>query len=304
VVHDNDSEETTVFAKTMMTKVCRTLVWTAGAALLTVAVPQPAAAQDDPNPGNITFTGAFDVPTLYYFRGIRQEVDPSLTMWPVGDLGIALGSGDGAIKSVGVNLGIWNSLHTGSSGDGDIHYEQDFYTTLSLGFGGGVSLGTTYTAYTSPNNLFGTVKELSFRVAKSHMLAPYGIVAFEFDDEDEPGGQADGGHHSGNYLELGIGPTFPLVADGPTLTIPVKLGMSLADYYELDGEDKKFGFFDIGALVTVPLAGIPSSFGSWNVHAGVDYLLLGDTTEAFNINSDGETKKNAVVALFGVGLSY
>ena len=31
----------------------------------------------DPNPGALTFSGAFDVPTLYYFRGIRQEFDPS-----------------------------------------------------------------------------------------------------------------------------------------------------------------------------------------------------------------------------------
>ncbi len=297
-----------MFVTTKTMNVCRKLAWMAGvAALLVGSLPATAAAQDDPNPGAITFTGGLDFPSTYYFRGIRQEVDPGLTMWPFGDLGIALGSGDGAIKSVGVNVGVWNSLHTGSSGEGDIHYEQDFYTTLSLGFGGGVTLGTTYTAYTSPNNLFGTVKELSFKVSKSHMLAPYGLIAIEFDDEDEPGGQADGGAGAGTYLELGIGPTFPLLADGSTLTIPVKLGMSLSNYYELPGaveEDKKFGFFDIGALVTVPLTGVPARFGSWNVHAGADFLLLGDTTEAFNVNADGETSGSGFVALFGIGLSY
>jgi hypothetical protein len=39
---------------------------------------------------------------------------------------------------------------------GKLWYESDFYATLGLGFGGGVALGTTYTAYTSPNNGFTT----------------------------------------------------------------------------------------------------------------------------------------------------
>ena len=97
-----------------------------------------------------------------------------------------------------MNFGVWNSLHTGSSGSdgpsGKLHYELDFYTTLSLGFGGGFSLGTTYTAYTSPNSMFTTVKELSFKVSKAHMLAPYGVLAFEIGGDES--GQADGGHSS------------------------------------------------------------------------------------------------------------
>ena len=43
-----------------------------GATLMFAA---PAAAQDDPNTGALTLTVNFDVPTLYYFRGLRQETD-------------------------------------------------------------------------------------------------------------------------------------------------------------------------------------------------------------------------------------
>ena len=86
---------------------------------------------------------------------------------------------------------MWNALLTGSSGlDGandKLHYEEDFYTTLTLGFDKGFALATTYTAYTSPNGMFGTAQELMFKVSKTHMLAPYAIIAFELD------GQADGG---------------------------------------------------------------------------------------------------------------
>jgi hypothetical protein len=269
-----------------------------------------ASAQTDPNPGALTVTAGLDFPSLYFFRGIRQESDAGLTMWPFGDLGIAAYSGDGGLKSVSVNLGVWNSLHTGTSGSdgptGGLHYEEDFYTTLGLGFGGGITVGTTFTAYTSPNGLFTTVKELSFKVSKAHMLAPYGVLAFEMGGDES--GQADGGHtfggSKGTYLELGVGPSWPLGDGVATLAVPVKLGLSLGDYYERIDEngtltDSGFGFFDIGGLVTFPLTGIASSFGSWNIHAGVDLLMFGDTTKA--LNEDESTK---AVFLFGIGLTY
>ena len=101
------------------------------------SVPPP-----DPNTGALTFTGGLDVPTKYVFRGIVQEADSKLTLFPYGDLGIAFYSGEGAIKSASVNFGVWNALLTGSSGlDGDtdkLHYEEDFYATLNLGFARGL----------------------------------------------------------------------------------------------------------------------------------------------------------------------
>jgi hypothetical protein len=272
-------------------------------ALLLVAAP--AMAQDDPNPGALTFTGAVDVlPGVpYIFRGIVQESDPKLTLWPYADLGIALMSGgDGGLSSVGVNFGVWNSLQTGSSGsDGPtdrLHYEEDFYATLALGFNGGVSLGTTFTAYTSPNGMFTTVEELSFKVSKAHMLSPYGVLAFEMGET----GQADAGANKGTYLELGVGPSWPLGGGAATFTVPVKIGMSLKDYYEGPAGDQKFGFFDIGGLVTVPLSGVPSQFGSWNFHAGADVLFFPGEDSVLRLLNDGESSK--VVGLFGIGLSY
>jgi hypothetical protein len=262
-----------------------------------------AFAQDDPNPGALTVSGGFDVPSVYFFRGIRQETDPGLTMWPFADLGIALASSDTGVRSVGVNVGVWNSLHTGTSGSdsqfGLLHYEEDFYATLALGFGGGVTLGTTYTAYTSPNGLFDTVNELSFRVAKSHWLSPYGLLAFELDDE----GQADLGANKGTYLELGVAPSFAVGGAGATFAVPVKLGLSLSDYYEGPAGDERFGFLDIGGLITLPL-GTPGRFGSWNIHGGANVLVLGDTTEAFNLNADGDINGTQVVGLVGIGFSY
>ena len=279
--------------------------------LLVVLVASPALAQEaapgppDPNPGNLTFTGSFDFLNTYMFRGIRQD-DTKVIMWPALDLGMAVYSGDGGLKSVGVNVGSWNSLHTGSAGSdgpsGKLWYEGDFYASLGLGFGGGVSLGTTYTAYTSPNNAFSTVKEIAFKLGVDDSaylgqaaLHPYALVAFEMDTA--PGlGQADGGENAGKYVELGVAPGWSAAA--ASLTFPVKIGLSAGDYYELAGVDNKFGYFSVAGLVTVPLGGT-TNFGAWNLHGGVEFQKLGDTTKFINGNED--TK---VIGSFGIGLSY
>jgi hypothetical protein len=260
---------------------------------------QTPAPPSDPNPGAITATGNMDLlaKSPYVFRGIVQESRPKLTMWPAGDIGIALHSGKGALKSASINFGVWNSLHTGSSGlDGasnKLHYEEDFYAATSLTFSK-ATFTTTYTAYTSPNGGFGTVHELAFKGAVSHKIAPYILLAQELGAVG-----ADGGTKRGTYVELGIGPSWPLAGGNVTVAIPLKLGLSSHNYYELNGVDNRFGFLDVGALLTVPLPGIPANYGAWNFHVGADAFTFGETTKTFN---SGKTSKG--VFLFGLGVSY
>jgi hypothetical protein len=189
-------------------------------------------------------------------------------------------------------------------------YESDFYSKLSLGFGGGTALSALYTAYTSPNNAFTTVKEIAFQVGVDDSaylgkaaLKPYALVAFEFDTAQGVG-QADGGANAGRYLELGVAPGY--AGSKASVTVPVKVGLSLADYYELNTAtaasplfvDNRFGYFSIAGLVTVPL-GETTSFGAWNLHGGVEFQALGDTTQAFN-GGDGQR----VIGSIGMGFSY
>ena len=268
-----------------------------------ILVARPAAPQTTSthNQGALTFTGGLDVPSIYYFRGFRQERDPKVTLWPFMDLGITFRSGDQPFERVGTNLGTWNSLNTGSSGlEGPaqgLHYEEDFYATFALGLGSDVGLGVTYTAYTSPNNMATTIHEASVKVARAGWLNPYGLVAFELSDK----GQADSGNSKGTYVEFGASPSWRWKS--LTFSGPMRVGLSAKDYYEGRDGDQPFGFFDIGGLATFPL-GVPERFGSWNVHGGASYLLLGDTTEARNIDQDGNISGRAVVTIFGVGVSY
>ena len=243
-----------------------------------------------------TFNGAIDFPTVYFFRGIRQEADPKFTTFLAGDVGISLlADGSGGVKTAGINFGTWNALMTGSSGsDGPkdgAFYESDFYASLTLGFGT-VSLTPMFTAYMSPNDMFKTVKEISFKAAHASKAAPYALVAFEIGGSGS--GQADGGSELGTYLELGIGPSWPIAEGKATVAVPVKLGLSLKDYYELSGEDKKFGYIVGGLLLTAPLSG-----GKWNVHGGVDFYGFGDATKAANAGDAGQ-----VIASVGIGVTF
>jgi hypothetical protein len=288
-------------ALTLTAAVCTTLFLTS-----TPAWAQDAAAAD-PNPGALTITGSVDFLNQYMFRGIQQN-NTGFVTWPAFDLGLAVYSGDGGLKSVGINFGTWNSLHSGNTGSdgasGKMWYESDFYATLGLGFGGGTSFSTTYTAYTSPNSGFTTVKEVMFKFALDDSgrlgkaaVKPYLAIAQEF-GTDIATGQADGGADAGTYLELGFAPGYAASRAG--IAFPIKLGFSLSDYYENPetGEDEAFGYFSIAGIVTVPLGGT-TSFGSWNLHGGVEYQKLGTTTEFFN---GGES--NQVIGSFGFGFSY
>lgn len=283
----------------------KTAIWWLSVCVLAVlgsaATVSPARAQGstDPNPGALTLNAGFDFANAYFFRGIFQD-DTGVVMWPYGDLGFALHSGDGVLKSVSVNVGTWNSLHTGDAGSngpsGKLWYESDFYAGASFGFGS-TTVGVTYTAYNSPNQMFGTVKELSFKVAVDDSgllgaasIKPYALLAQELD------GQADGGGNEGTYLELGIGPGYSL--SKVSLTVPVKVGLSLNDYYEgFDGDDT-FGFVSVAGVVAVPLMSAPTRFGSWNIHGGVEFLMLGDRNEAVFGDS------SHVIGSIGIGLSY
>ncbi len=285
------------------------------AAVLTLAAPAAWAQEAaDPNPGGVTLTSGFDVVSTYMFRGIQQH-STGIAMWPYSDLGMALHSGMGGVKSVGLNFGTWNSLHTGDTGTdsvaagvgcacGKAWYESDFYATFGLGFGGGVGVGTTFTAYTSPNNGFSTVKEIAFKVSDDDSallgkaaLKPYAVFGFEFDTA--PGlGQADGGAKAGKYLELGVAPGY--AGSKASLAVPVKVGLSMGDYYEhpLTGTDNKFGFFSLAGVVTVPLGGT-TSFGAFNIHGGAEFQKLGETTKFF---AGGDDKRG--IYSIGFGWTY
>ncbi len=277
------------------------IVCVAATGMFTV-MPLRAQAQTV-NDERVTIAGAIDFRNAYMFRGVRQD-DTGTIMWPTAQVGLRLHNADRGLTSARVLVGSWNSLHSGWAGSdgpsGKRWYESDTYATLALGFGNAATLDTTYTSYRSPNKMFTTVKEISVKASVDRALRgraalnPYALAAFELDTK--PGiGQLDGGFKAGRYLELGAAPGYSLRRVG--VAVPVKVGLSLGNYYELAGKDHRFGFVSVAGIATLPLTR-SASVGSWNVHGGVEYQRLGATTKAFNA---GEASKT--IASIGIGFS-
>jgi hypothetical protein len=257
------------------------------------AAPQAAT----PAPKKWTVLTGADFPTLYFFRGIRQETDADFTMQPYVDLGIA------AAPNVALNFGLWNSIQSGSSGSGcdcgrNAYYELDFYASATF-TSGKWKPGVLFTSYTSPNDAFTTVNELAAVVAYDDSsskvpLSPKVILAFELSD-----GQADAGSGKGTYLEAGIRPSFKPGGKPVTIAVPVKFGFSLHNYYEspVTGEDSGFGYFDIGVNASVPIAKFTK--GAWEIHGGVDIYTFGQTLKEFNAD-----ERSKVVGNIGFSVTF
>ena len=265
-----------------------------------------AGAQQAPtsSPDVIAVASGFDIVNDYMFRGVRQN-STGVAMWPFVDLAVTPYSSDGTFKRLAIDVGFWNSVNTGDTGSGGptgkAWYESRFYGSVGLQFAKGVSVATSYTAYTSPNDMFTTAKEIGVKLSVDDRAAlgraavrPYALAAFEV-GASAGEGQLDGGQHPGTYLELGVTPGY--AARRVTFTVPVKVGLSLRDYYEFAGKDNRFGFASVGGIVTVPLGGT-SRIGRLNVHGGVEVEALGEATKVFNGRD-----RTKVIASLGFGLT-
>ena len=245
-----------------------------------LALPTPAATpvQGAPAAKKVTILFGADAPSVYIFRGIRQETAPDLTVQPYLDFGIAVS------EKVTVNLGTWNSFHTGSARtilDDNPFYESDLYASVTF-LAGKIKPGVLYTLYTSPAGGYdGVGEDGSIGVSELAVFAgfddsamavpmsPKVTVAFEMTDT-----QADFGVDKGVYVELAAKPAFK-VGDA-SIYVPLKVGLSGKDYYEFGyGKDSKFGFFDIGLGFGVPV-------GMGEVHGGVDIYTFGKNLKTFN----------------------
>ncbi len=229
----------------------------------TAPAPAPAPAPEPPAKKVKVLVGG-DVPTTYFFRGYRQEYDPAFTFQPYVDVGV---TGDQA----SFNVGLFNSFHTGSNKDaGYGYYETDFYAAATVH-----NIKATYTAYTYPKIDDSTIHELMFSTSFSNVLAPSVAVAFELAKPE--------GLDKGIYLELGIAPAVPLGDKAPvSITIPVKVGLSLKDYY---GDDT-FGYFSGGVTIGKSINDM------FEVHGGVTVYGFGNSLKAVNNDKAGEAVGN------------
>ena len=128
---------------------------TATVALALIATgPVLGQEEDGPNLGRVSFSAGFDATTQYLFRGIFQE-DQGMILQPWAELGFSVFESEGAIKSVDIIFGTWNSIHDGPTSDGPFAtggwYEADWYGGLSLGLPANFSFDATYVNLLAPD---------------------------------------------------------------------------------------------------------------------------------------------------------
>jgi hypothetical protein len=279
------------------------------AGLLTLAglCLSASMARAGENQGRLSLSAGLDFPTAYYFRGILQQ-DGGFIAQPYGDATFKLYEGGQEFNSMDATVGIWTSWQADglpTRQDPEAWYEADLYGGFSWGFVDTLNVGGSYIAYTSPNDSFSTVQELDWKFSfddsallGAFALSPYILLAAEV------AGQADGGSGKGVYMELGIEPGLTLIKSEKypvTLSVPLKIGLSLKDYYEdpITGDDSTFGYFDGGIVVSVPLGFIPPDFGAWNFYASAHFLAFGSSLKTFNNGDDFKA-----LGIFGFSLAY
>ena len=263
-----------------------------------------AAFQEEGGERRASGSFGVDFPTAYFFRGIQYE-NQGLIGQPHVELVYPITAEADSTPSFDLVLGTWSSFHsgpTGVAGGNTAWFESDLYLGVATRLNDSWSASGTYSWYGSPQN--GAVtEELTFSLAYDDAedwlqgvggLQPAVVLGIETK------GQADGGNDKGLYAQFGIEPTFALGNTGQldwTMTLPVSLGVSLANYYEdAGGSDTFFGFLDLGVDLTTPLAMVPSRFGPWDLSVSLHALLLGDSTEQYNGGDSFEW-------VFSVGLS-
>jgi hypothetical protein len=222
-----------------------------------------------------------DLTSAYYFRGILQE-NRGFIAQPWGEVYASLySSEDGLIRDVTGGFGVWLSIHSketlASNGPESI-YELDYYPLVSIDLAGGFNLLTIFYIYDSPNGAWGNnVHELNMKLSyddsESLGLSPWVNLAIETESTSF-------GPSSGTGLQLGIAPTF-YEGDAFSVSGSAEMGLAIDDYYEGIGQEKTFGYANLGVGLGVPISEM------WSANVGFKYFIFGSDLELVNNGHGG-----------------
>jgi hypothetical protein len=238
-------------------------------------------------------TGDFGVTFVseYLSRGIVQGVDADkgVIAEPYLDLYIKLYSGDAnsmGINSVSAQLSFWSNIqseykHDHNPGNTTPAWEEfDWDPGLSMVFAQKFTLTVQYFEFDSPAGAFNTARSIDANLVydDSGFMGPFALhphVTVLYELGGSHGGAAGLKGH-GWYEEIGVAPSYTFLPKSTypiTAALPLTVGLSgQSGFYFHDF----FGYFSGGPSLSVPLAFIPSGFGSWTLTAAYTYYRLGN----------------------------
>ena len=258
---------------------------------------------------NISFCAGIDYTSQYFSRGILYENEGLLIQPYVQATTRLYEDCLGPVNSIDWTAGLWHSFNsnkTGADPASNIRswYETDLYNWLSFQLWEKYTLATAWHVWWSPSNAFsrGQTWRVKLSYDDSGLLGPWALqphLMYLKETENE----SDYGQGSGEYLEVGIAPGFTLidrVINPVSISFPVTVGFGLDDYYQdASGDDEAFGYVNAGVVLSMPLEGVSEKYGSWSVHAGLDFLYLGQNAESLNDGDEFE-----ILAKAGLSVSF
>jgi hypothetical protein len=240
-------------------------------------------------------TGDFGVTfvSAYLSRGIPQPQQwKGVVAQPYLDLYIKLYSGDPNswfINSVSAQLSFWSDVgsnHNTAKLDSTApNWEEfDWDPGLSVTFAQKFTLTVQYFEFDSPAGAFNAARSINANLAYddssllgAFALHPHFTVLYEL------GGESGHGLSSGAaglvphawYYEIGVAPSYTFLPKSKyPITVAVPNTVGLGDVFY---GNNNFGYYSVGPSISVPLAFIPSGYGSWTVTAAYTYYYLGTT---------------------------
>ena len=250
----------------------------------------------------------------YIFFGLVQDKDTFIAQ-PYLNLSFSLYEGEGTINAVSFELPLWWSLHDINKPrplNGQSSLKAWYEFDVSPGFSFTVAKKLTITIsdyiYTSPGDYFSTSHNLNlgFTYDDSDLLGAFALNPhFYFLQElHNHSGLGTQGSTESQYYEIGIAPshTFAEKATYPvTVSFPNTAGFGSNGFY-----GQGFGFFSTGVNVSVPLAFIPSAYGTWTSSLMGQYFRLGTNSARFtdNPNNTSTGRRNQAVVTWSIGTEF
>ena len=303
------------------------------------AAPDGKEAKQPAAPCPVSYiTGDFGVTFVseYDSRGIPQPKQwKGVIAQPYLDLYIKLYSGNGFINSVSGQLSFWSDvgsntetaaaqtipaylkgagvshkvvgpLQTSLNGSARDWEEFDWDPGFSVTFAQKFTLLIQYYEFDSPAGAFSTARSINSTLTYddssllgAFSLHPHFTVLYEL---GAPGYAGLNPH--GWYYEIGIAPSYTFLPKSTypiTVALPATVG--LGDSGGFYGNNN-FGYFDVGPSVSVPLAFIPSGFGSWTLTAAYTYEYAGTTIREFNAATGGDGSNSRNIFSGAIGCTF
>jgi len=267
--------------------------------------------------------------STYYSRGILQgpQGKHGFDAQPYLDLYFQLYAGTGFVDKVTLNLGLWSNIasDTKRSLNGPVTRglsswtEFDWMPGVSIVFAKNFTLTVSYFEFDYPSQAGSPQRSINTSLAydDTDLLGMWALHPHVTFLQELTGNNLSGGGHVGlgvgpgfagiatpgisgklgQYYEVGIAPSFTFMKSSkyaPTLTLPVTAGFGSSGFYGTG-----FGYFSAGGTISVPLAFVPSGFGSWTANVGGTYYYLGKFTALANGGNH-----DVGVAFGGIGLTF